>query len=194
MKPPHDTRQLTKPKPSSGQYQPRRESEARSQSTDAQPANQKPKPPVAVKPVILVSDLTDPGVSPSPWEREQKEQEIKRLEEEARRLRQHEIQELEALGDRLSSQGRERLRRLRLDEEFDRRVREASSRDEDDAGVDSDTEMGERASVSNYCEGFSQYWVLCLLTLFACFCAYFCVGACVRVARLGMTANHRRYG
>ena len=151
MKPPHDSRQLTKPKVSSGQYQPRRESETRSQSTDVQPSTQKPKPPVAVKPVILASDLTDPGISPSPWEREQKEQEIKRLEEEARRLRQHEIQELEGLGDRLSSQGRERLRRLRLDEEFDRRVREASTKDEDDVGVDSDTEMGERASVSNYC-------------------------------------------
>ena len=147
IKPQLDSRQPPKLKLPAGQFQPRRESDARSQGSDTQ-AGQKPKPPVAAKPRILSTDLTEPGTSPSPWEREQKEREIKRLEEEARQLRQQEIQELEALGDRLSSQGRERLRRLRLDEEFDRRVREASSKDDDDPGVDSDTDMGERASVS----------------------------------------------
>lgn len=146
IKPQLDSRQPMKLKVSAGQYQPRRESDTRSQTSDTQ---QKPKPPVAAKPRILSTDLTEPGPSPSPWEREQKEREIKRLEEEARTLRQQEIQELEALGDRLSSQGRERLRRLRLDEEFDRRVREASTKDDDEREVDSDTDMGERASVSN---------------------------------------------
>ncbi|KAK2145409.1 hypothetical protein LSH36_684g01025 [Paralvinella palmiformis] len=101
------------------------------------------KPPVAAKPAVKVT--TDV----SPWGREQKEREKQSLERDLRLRRQQEIRDLESRPS-LTHEEQERLRRLHLDEEFDRRVQEVNEKKDEDDG-DSDTDMisspGGRAKV-----------------------------------------------
>ncbi|KAK3098166.1 hypothetical protein FSP39_016827 [Pinctada imbricata] len=86
------------------------------------------------------------GVSPltSPWDREEMEKSQKVREEEMNRLRELEIQDLESR-PYLAPQEQDRLRKLRLEQEFQRRVQEVSGRDEDEE--DSDTDITNRSQV-----------------------------------------------
>ena len=106
------------------------------------PPKKKPPPPIKAKPKLVVPD-SKKGPSPSPWEREEKEKETRRKEAETRMRRDQEILFLEQK-TYLSHEEQERLKRLRLDREFDRRVLEASQKQEDEE----ETEMAERAAVS----------------------------------------------
>lgn len=102
----------------------------------------KPKPPpVAAKPVLAVKrESRGSSPSPSPWEREQKERDSKQREEDLRRSRDSEIADLEGRLRYLNPEEQERLRKLRVDQEFDRRAQEAMA---DEA--DSDSDMTDRA-------------------------------------------------
>jgi hypothetical protein len=84
-------------------------------------------------------------VPSSPWDREEQEKQVKLKEEENIRTRNEEIAFLESKSY-LSPQEQERLRKLRFEQEFQRRVDEVASRGEDDD--DSDTEMTSSAHVS----------------------------------------------
>ncbi|KAG8189760.1 hypothetical protein JTE90_012933 [Oedothorax gibbosus] len=71
-------------------------------------------------------------LSPSPWEREEKEKLQQHRQEEARRNRAEEIRDLESRAH-LSPQQEDRLRALRLEQEFQRRAEELrGDEDEDD--------------------------------------------------------------
>ena len=127
------------------------------------PATQAGKrpPPIAAKPKLNLAEIRK-GFTQSPWEREEKEREVRRREEEKRLMRDHEISELERR-EHLSHEEQERLRRctmctldnsnisgvtltvhvlqcfcsarLQLDREFDKRVTEVDARpgnDDDD--------------------------------------------------------------
>ena len=72
----------------------------------------------------------------SPWEREAKEKQHKQQTNDLNRFREMEIADLESR-PQLTPQEEERLRKLRLDQEFQRRLQEVSSKDEDE---DSDDE------------------------------------------------------
>lgn len=124
-------------------YMPRQEPEPQTPTTLSS-AGGPNRPPVAQKPrlVIKPSDLKSPGLSP--WERDQKEKEKKRQEEEARNRLEAEVNDLERK-PYLAPEEQDRLRKLRLEQEFQRRVQEMSSKDEDG---DSDTDITDRASVS----------------------------------------------
>ncbi|XP_067129522.1 afadin-like [Centruroides vittatus] len=78
--------------------------------------------------------------SPSPWEREEKEKLQKQRLEEARRVRDDEIRELETLQRRNPKQ-EERLRTLRLEQEFQRRAEELHGDEEEEE----DEELLDRA-------------------------------------------------
>ncbi|XP_062598026.1 afadin-like isoform X2 [Saccostrea cucullata] len=128
-----------------------------------QPANQNlyesydPKarslPPMKMDPQLskhrLMSEVTevtqrsqkDGGPLVSPWDREEQEKLNKAREEEMSRLREQEIIDLESR-PYLSPQEQDRLRKLRLEQEFQRRVQECANRDEDDE--DSDNEITSR--------------------------------------------------
>ena len=80
----------------------------------------------------------------SPWQREEKEVEMKRLEEDKRRLRDEEISELES-GRPLNHEEMERLRRLKVDAEFDRRMDEVSNQED----LDDDTDITPAVSSDN---------------------------------------------
>ena len=71
----------------------------------------------------------------SPWQREEKEKQQKEQEEGMNRIREMEIAELEARQYR-TPQEEERLRKLRLDAEFNRRLQEVQNKDEDDDSDD----------------------------------------------------------
>lgn len=86
----------------------------------------------------------DGGPLASPWDREEQEKLNKMREEEMSRLREMEINELESRSY-LSPQEQDRLKKLRLEQEFQRRVQECASRDDDDD--DSDTEISSRTQV-----------------------------------------------
>ncbi|XP_062598039.1 afadin-like isoform X4 [Saccostrea cucullata] len=131
-----------------------------------QPANQNlyesydPKarslPPMKMDPQLskhrLMSEVTevtqrsqkDGGPLVSPWDREEQEKLNKAREEEMSRLREQEIIDLESR-PYLSPQEQDRLRKLRLEQEFQRRVQECANRDEDDE--DSDNEITSRTQV-----------------------------------------------
>ncbi|XP_041354927.1 afadin-like [Gigantopelta aegis] len=79
-------------------------------------------------------------IAASPWDREEREKVEAQKEEELARLREAEIAELESK-TYLNPQEQDRLRKLRLEHEFQKRVRETSDRDDDD---DSDSEAAER--------------------------------------------------
>ncbi|XP_052088284.1 afadin-like isoform X1 [Mytilus californianus] len=93
-----------------------------------------------VRIVQEMQDRTKDGkVGPSsPWDREEQEKQEKMKEEEVIRSRNEEIAFLEAKSY-LSPQEQDRLRKLRFEQEFQRRVEEVASREDDDD--DSDTEM-----------------------------------------------------
>ncbi|XP_071137644.1 afadin-like isoform X5 [Mytilus edulis] len=93
-----------------------------------------------VRIVQEMQDRTKDGkVGPSsPWDREEQEKQEKIKEEEVIRSRNEEIAFLEAKSY-LSPQEQDRLRKLRFEQEFQRRVEEVASREDDDD--DSDTEM-----------------------------------------------------
>ncbi|XP_054718595.1 afadin-like isoform X2 [Uloborus diversus] len=74
-------------------------------------------------------------MSPSPWEREEKEKMHKQRLEEARRARDDEIRELESR-HHLTPQQEDRLRALRLEQEFQRRAEELHGEEEDDDDED----------------------------------------------------------
>lgn len=71
------------------------------------------------------------ALSPSPWDREEKEKERKKRLDEVRRMRDQEIDELESLLQRTLKQ-EERLRTLRLEQEFQRRAEEVKNEDEEE--------------------------------------------------------------
>lgn len=73
----------------------------------------------------------------SPWDRDEKEKLQKMQEEELSRLREQEINELESRSY-LSPQEQDRLRKLRLEQEFQRRVQEVSGKDDDEEDSDTD--------------------------------------------------------
>ncbi|XP_056016214.1 afadin-like isoform X4 [Ostrea edulis] len=89
----------------------------------------------------------DGGPLASPWDREEQEKLNKMREEEMSRLREMEINELESRSY-LSPQEQDRLKKLRLEQEFQRRVQECASRDDDDE--DSDTEISSRTQGREY--------------------------------------------
>ncbi|XP_055943711.1 afadin-like isoform X2 [Argiope bruennichi] len=74
-------------------------------------------------------------LSPSPWEREEKEKLHKQKQEEARRARDEEIRELESR-PHLTPQQEDRLRALRLEQEFQRRAEELHGEEDDDDDED----------------------------------------------------------
>uniref|UniRef100_T1IU86 Afadin n=1 Tax=Strigamia maritima TaxID=126957 RepID=T1IU86_STRMM len=83
------------------------------------------------------------ALSPSPWEREEREKERKRRLTDARRMRDQEIQELEMMQYRSAKQ-EERLRTLRLEQEFQRRAEEQKNENDDDEENDDDDDLMER--------------------------------------------------
>ncbi|ELT96969.1 hypothetical protein CAPTEDRAFT_228923 [Capitella teleta] len=109
------------------------------------PISAKPKPPpVASKPQLAFKEeleARNSSPSPSPWERDQKEREGKRREEEMKGMRDSEIADLESRLNYLTPEEKDRLRKLRVDQEFERRAQEALAED-----GDSDTDMGDRAA------------------------------------------------
>lgn len=86
--------------------------------------------------------LTTRSTTVSPWVREEKEMEAKRQEAEKKQLRAKEIFELEQ-NKNLMSEEAERLKRLKLDAEFDRRLEEVSNQEE----LDDDTEITPAVSI-----------------------------------------------
>jgi hypothetical protein len=75
-----------------------------------------PPPTVKPKPVVV-----------SAWERDQKEKDEKAKEDEMKRAREDEIRWLESKGAR-TPDDEERLKRLKFDVEFDRRVQEMDAK------------------------------------------------------------------
>ena len=71
----------------------------------------------------------------SPWDREAKEKQQKQHTNDLNRLREMEINDLESR-PQLTQQEEERLRKLRLEQEFQRRLQEVSSKDEDEDSDD----------------------------------------------------------
>ena len=136
-------------------YMPKKENDTANRTLNKDNANihtssvglgpQQKRPPVAVKPKVMPKP-NNATLSPSPWERAEKERQSKVKEEEITRLRDQEIEELEEK-PYLNPEEQERLRRLRLDQEFERRVKEVS-KDDDDEG-DSDNDITDRPSVSD---------------------------------------------
>ncbi len=148
---PHDQRQGSSP---AGRpqypYRPPQDQQQQPLRAETNNAVSKP-PPIAAKPRYIAPKPAfnkSSSPSPSPWEREEKERDSKRREEEVRRIRDMEIAELEAK-PYLSPEEQERLSRLRLDQEFQRRVDEVKTKDDDDDDRgDSDNEITDRAAVS----------------------------------------------
>ena len=105
------------------------------------PPKKKPPPIAAKQKIILHSDPSRTSTS-SPWEREKMEKENKEKEEELRRYREGQIKDLESRSY-LSAEEVDRLRKLRLDQKFDRRVQEVSALRTDD-----DHDITQRGSVS----------------------------------------------
>ena len=84
-----------------------------------------------------LSRAVQPGSGP--WERAQKEEEQKHVELEQKRRRDEEIRHLEArLPDQLSPAEIDRLRRLKLNAEFDRRATELERTGDQSADVNTD--------------------------------------------------------
>lgn len=71
----------------------------------------------------------------SPWQREEREKQAKQQEEGINRLREMEISDLEERHQR-TPQEEERLRKLKLDQEFQRRLQEVQGKDDDDDSDD----------------------------------------------------------
>lgn len=71
----------------------------------------------------------------SPWQREEKEKQQKEQEEGLNRIREMEIAELESKPHR-TQQEEERLRKLKLDAEFNRRLQEVQNKDEEEDSDD----------------------------------------------------------
>ncbi|XP_013410608.1 afadin isoform X2 [Lingula anatina] len=84
--------------------------------------------------------VQDAPSSPSPWEKDEKEKVRKRQQQEVGRYRDQLIEELQSKPS-LSPEEQERLRRLRLEQEFQRRVEEMEGKDDDDE----DTDMTDKA-------------------------------------------------
>ncbi|GFY73939.1 afadin [Trichonephila inaurata madagascariensis] len=101
----------------------------------AKPANMSQNSRVAYEMQQLVAGHdkkeTSNLLSPSPWEREEKEKLHKQRQEEARRARDEEIRELESR-PHLTPQQEDRLRALRLEQEFQRRAEELHGEEEED--------------------------------------------------------------
>ncbi len=79
----------------------------------------------------------------SAWDRDQEEKDRKTRERDARLRLEAEVSELERK-PYLTPEEQDRLSKLRLEQEFQRRVQEVESKDDDD---DSDTDITERAAV-----------------------------------------------
>jgi hypothetical protein len=94
------------------------------------------------------------GVTPTlanPWERERREEEKRHQELEQRRRRDEEIAMLESHAQQLTGAEADRLRRLKLNAEFERRAMEVEQRsDLSQAGNDTDMTPAGRAKVVHY--------------------------------------------
>lgn len=114
------------------------------------------QPPIKVDPQLskhrLISEVSeiaqksqkDGGPLASPWDREEQEKLNKAREEQMSHLREQEIHDLESR-PYLSPQEQDRLKKLRLEQEFQRRVQECSNRDDEDE--DSDNDITSRTQV-----------------------------------------------
>eukprot|EP00105_Crassostrea_gigas_P046520 XP_019930668.1 PREDICTED: afadin isoform X5 [Crassostrea gigas] len=114
------------------------------------------QPPMKVDPQLskhrLISEVSeiaqksqkDGGPLASPWDREEQEKLNKAREEQMSHLREQEIHDLESR-PYLSPQEQDRLKKLRLEQEFQRRVQECSNRDDEDE--DSDNDITSRTQV-----------------------------------------------
>ena len=103
------------------------------------------------------SPLTPTGLNKnSAWDREEREKAAEQQAEELFRAREQEIAELEARSY-LSMQEQDRLRKLKLEHEFQRRVREVDEKGDYEA--DDDDEVMERLFVSIY-SSFYFFYVL----------------------------------
>ena len=83
----------------------------------------------------------------SPWQREEREKQQRQQQDGVNRMREMEIAELESR--HRTPQEEERLRKLRLDQEFQRRLEEAQDKDSDDSD--------EERFVSTYCLTLKNY-------------------------------------
>ncbi|XP_074640030.1 afadin-like [Tubulanus polymorphus] len=81
--------------------------------------------------------LPEAPASPSPWEKEEKEREAKQRERDSWLIREREIAELQAKGH-LTNEELSRLQHLRIEQEFQRRVKEAEEKDDDEDDNDHD--------------------------------------------------------
>lgn len=108
--------------------------------------------------VRVVQEMTertkDGKLKTSPWDREEQEKQEKLREEESIKNRNEEISFLESKSY-LSPQEQDRLRKLRIEQEFQRRVDEAASREDEE---DSDTEMTSSAQVRYRIEFMFTSW------------------------------------
>lgn len=93
---------------------------------------------------IAQKSQKDGGPLASPWDREEQEKLNKAREEQMSHLREQEIHDLESR-PYLSPQEQDRLKKLRLEQEFQRRVQECSNRDDEDE--DSDNDITSRTQV-----------------------------------------------
>lgn len=146
------------PPPQLTNYHPRYD-QGRNSSPLQEPVNRNDisgqrKPPVALKPVKNVNlkvEHGEKGMPSSPWDREEKEKEMKKQQMTMKQMREQEIMELEAKLPYISPQEEDRLKKLRLEQEFQRRVEEVDKRgnDDDEEGDDddSDNEVSERLLV-----------------------------------------------
>nr|XP_006813997.1 PREDICTED: afadin [Saccoglossus kowalevskii] len=85
-----------------------------------------------------------PPSSPSPWEREKKEKEKAAREMEMRRMIDGEIEHLEHIPDRTPDQ-EERLKTLKMEQQFQQRVLEMKAKQNDDDDDDSDKDIKDTA-------------------------------------------------
>ncbi|XP_064629486.1 afadin-like isoform X2 [Lineus longissimus] len=111
---------------------------------DEGPKWQQPKPKVQLNVPGGHERPESPSSSPSPWDREQREKEKKLQEEEAAHYRDREIADLE-MKPYLAPEEQERLRRLKLDQEFARRLKEVK----DDDDQDDEDDLAERTASHN---------------------------------------------
>lgn len=96
----------------------------------------------------------------SPWVREEQELEAKRREDDKRRLRAQEMFQLSQRPN-LTKEEMEKLKRLMLEAEFDRRLEEVSNQDDQD----DDTDITPAVSNLKCCAITVQFYAICMLSL-----------------------------
>ncbi|KAK3576959.1 hypothetical protein CHS0354_005964 [Potamilus streckersoni] len=99
---------------------------------------QQPQPQKPIERLSLHKAIKDQReVVVSPWDRDAKEKAQKDQEDTIARLRQSEISDLESK-PYLTPQEQERLRKLKIEQEFQKRVQEVSAKDDEDEDSDDD--------------------------------------------------------